>query len=437
METDISLRQFLQDARRNPELATFLQSAVSTYADPAAPDADASEGAALPSPPASLDEQTAWELVSLIRRVTGFPRLEPHRPAGDEGFWTMPPSIHAALYDLGKRSSRASQLWQAALATPAQAVLGNPLAEDVYAAAARDGLHLSYERVRSLVAAGATPLGGEERVVANAVRLIDDLAEQRVALGRGNYRGVYQALVRGTGLPSPTTSLRGPAPSPASGRTAAPLLGILPDEVPAATGSFAPSLLKSLQRWGAHPLFGLLMHSEAVWTYEPFPACNGLIELVSRHVAAHRIDMPALTLIPLAKKRQAWEHETARGVPSNFPLGRAAILSGFGVDCTPALLQLVNFITESLEDIEQRLIAAQQEKEQRKQEASRDFRLNHRQARLVHAMIDEPGLRTDVASYRKRFDVALTTARDDLNRLVDLQYCATAYEGKRQVFWSM
>ena len=41
----------------------------------------------------------------------------------------------------------------------------------------------------------------------------------------------------------------------------------------------------------------------------------------------------------------------------------------------------------------------------------------------------------DVETYRRRFDVALTTARDDLNRLVTLQWCTTAYEGKRQVFW--
>lgn len=33
------------------------------------------------------------------------------------------------------------------------------------------------------------------------------------------------------------------------------------------------------------------------------------------------------------------------------------------------------------------------------------------------------------------FECAASTARDDLNRLVDLRYCSAAYQGKKQVFW--
>ena len=36
---------------------------------------------------------------------------------------------------------------------------------------------------------------------------------------------------------------------------------------------------------------------------------------------------------------------------------------------------------------------------------------------------------------RPSFECAASTARDDLNRLVDLRYCSTAYQGKKQVFW--
>lgn len=43
--------------------------------------------------------------------------------------------------------------------------------------------------------------------------------------------------------------------------------------------------------------------------------------------------------------------------------------------------------------------------------------------------------RVDVGAYRERFDCAVSTARDDLNRLVDLRCCSTAYQGKKQVFW--
>lgn len=44
-------------------------------------------------------------------------------------------------------------------------------------------------------------------------------------------------------------------------------------------------------------------------------------------------------------------------------------------------------------------------------------------------------IRLSEEAYAHRFECAASTARDDLNRLVDLRYCSTAYQGKKQVFW--
>lgn len=50
------------------------------------------------------------------------------------------------------------------------------------------------------------------------------------------------------------------------------------------------------------------------------------------------------------------------------------------------------------------------------------------------ALIADPGVHVDAGICRERFDCAVSTARDDLNCLVDLRYCSTAYQGKKQVF---
>lgn len=71
----------------------------------------------------------------------------------------------------------------------------------------------------------------------------------------------------------------------------------------------------------------------------------------------------------------------------------------------------------------------------RKDDINSDARLSHRQKELLVNMITNPTARTDIGAYAHRFECAASTARDDLNRLVDLRYCSAAYQGKKQVFW--
>lgn len=62
-------------------------------------------------------------------------------------------------------------------------------------------------------------------------------------------------------------------------------------------------------------------------------------------------------------------------------------------------------------------------------------RLNLRQRQFLREMVASGEVGgTDVHGYRERFDVALTTARSDLNQLVALGWLRAEYEGKRQVF---
>ena len=64
-----------------------------------------------------------------------------------------------------------------------------------------------------------------------------------------------------------------------------------------------------------------------------------------------------------------------------------------------------------------------------------DARLSHRQQVLLCDMVDNPLLVADVATYAERFGTAVSTAREDLNKLVSLGYCLTEFVGKKQVYW--
>ena len=63
-----------------------------------------------------------------------------------------------------------------------------------------------------------------------------------------------------------------------------------------------------------------------------------------------------------------------------------------------------------------------------------DRRLTLRQKQLLADLVDNPLLVVDVGMYEKRFDIAASTARADLTRLVSLNFLLTEFSAKKQVF---
>lgn len=385
-----TMKQLLDTACDDPAFLAALQDSVAASAPPQAIDD-------LPSITGIADETTA-RLITFMRRINGFPRFNAQYGAVGDDYWLLPPSLLVSMHDIASRASSHSHLWHAAQRLAHQGLPDQRLFEDIRAAALRDKLVLPTEALRAIIVHGEAPRTSGERLVANTLGFIRETAEGTNSLRRGDYEGVLQRITEGTAFAwTPQSSSQQPLP---------------------------PTILAGLQRWGTHPLFGLLMHSEVMWYHRPFPACNGLMEVACRHAACHRIGMPALSLVPLSSLHSTY-HVPNYAVPTG----------DFGVDRTEELLELIDLITESLIEAERALLAAEEEMALRKQRISLDYRLNHRQVALAHRMIDDPTLVIDVGSYRQQFDVALTTARDDLKRLVELDYCRTAYQGKRQIFW--
>ena len=63
-----------------------------------------------------------------------------------------------------------------------------------------------------------------------------------------------------------------------------------------------------------------------------------------------------------------------------------------------------------------------------------DARLNHRQQSLLMELVMNPSGNIDVATYERRYDVTLVTARADLKKLVQMGFLSLAEVGKKQVF---
>ena len=188
--------------------------------------------------------------------------------------------------------------------------------------------------------------------------------------------------------------------------------------------------------WGTSPVLSVIINADMVWEHAPFAVCNGLMEVLLRTAAWGMFGLSALRFVPLSHMRLDWERDLTDARQTPFRRGEALVLSDFGVDSTPYLIQMVEFLKLGVDRLEGLVEKIEQSDCSAKGAIEVDGRFNHRQRDILKAMVDDPELETDVHDYQTRYDVVTTTARADLNRLVSLRLLLDEFRGRRQVFWA-
>lgn len=390
--------------------------------------------------PCALDSDTAWELVSFVRRMSGWPPVRSQMPrAGkapipDLAFQTTPPAVEQTISDLAARCGRHSQLWEILEPLVRHGRIVAPMAEDLAAAAERAGFPLSYETVRALALGTREPQRAEERIVANTAALLREPHEATGAPTAEMLRALHAAIVEGADSLGNAddahpafANLMGNAAPESSVPEAFTLRRVGFEELAREIGQEG--------QWGAHPLPGIIMNAGILWSNMTIGPANAFLEIALRRRALVRIGLPVLAWVPLSWLRLSWEQGRAPELLEPFRYGEAFLVSKFGLDCTPYLIQMLAMMEHYVDRLEEEARALSAADAARREAVSRDARLSHRQKELLASLVADPAARTDVGAYAQRFDCAVSTARDDLNRLVDLRYCSTAYQGKKQVFW--
>ena len=409
----------------DPEFVAFMQEAPEDYLHHVRP--EDFEGKLLPH---GMDATLAWEFVSFARRMAGRPTVaeinaEAHLPLDRHSFWTMSTGVVARFSEIANRSTSSSALWSRLEALQNRPRALAAIVEELHAASLRDGLGLEYEDVRRLVVEGAAPVSDEEHVLANALAIIGDLAhlaeEQPSA---ALLESLYARLAKGAENLRPTP-YRSPEPaiSPALTKSSADTI-----ETIVRQSAYPHS-------WGIHPLFDVLIIADTIWLRPPFDRFNGMMEVIVRWMSYERIGTPTLRFVPLSKIRLDWERRLIGPPEAPMRFGEALSISSFGADSTPYLLQITKFLLQGLEHLERAVERIEHQNARCKHLVEGDGRFTLRQKQVLCELIDDPTRSLDVREYETRFDVAPSTARSDLTKLVSTHCLMTEFHGKKQVFW--
>lgn len=406
----------------NIEIIRFAQEEMYTYRY-------RDEFCAMPMPD-DIDPEFMWEFVSFLRCMTGKPSVRAMVEGGaaslsEHSTWTTTPDMFATLNDIVSRANRCSQLWLLLEQLQKRPSAQQLIVEELEAAAFRDGIILERETLRELVCENRPPCSNEEQVLSNTLSLVrdlDTLATEPPSVEL--FHHLYSRLEQGVESLS-LVPYRQPCALPVAHTQT---------KREALEGVVKGSLVSC--SWGPHPLIDTILNADVLWMMHPFEQFNGILEVLIRWRSYYAVGVPALCFVPLSKMRLDWERRLIGSPEAPMRFGEALVVSSFGMDSTPYIQQIINFLDRGLDRLTRIVNRIDEADAHCKKIIAQDCRLTLRQKQLLEAMIDNPDLIIDVSTYESRFDVVASTARNDLTRLVSLNLLFSEFKNKKQLFWA-
>lgn len=390
--------------------------------------------------PAGLSPETMWEVIEFVRLV-GVDEQMPFSQSdeacvGESSWYSISSEMSAVLARLMHRGRTAGTL-DARLAQY-RCAYGKPpfLVADLSAAAARDGVEIDADAVIALAAGARAPATSAERLAANALAVLRTLDEYRDrAFDESLYGEIQSRLGEGCAALSYRPMLRPETSYNAYGGADGndPL-----SRYDAEQKSWCLELISThvneVYQGRAEGIVAVVIACDLICEELPFPRWNGFMEIILRRLFFERIGMRALAFVSFSRALLDWELGLPSAQELPFAFGQAILHSRYGNNTTPYLRQLLQFLERGLDDLERETDAMVAQFDRCRAALAADARLNHRQQSLLMELVMNPSGSIDAATYERRYDVTLVTARADLKKLVQMGFLSLAEVGKKQVF---
>lgn len=382
------------------------------------------EFAKLPQPQGLTVRQT-WDALAAIRRRMGVYYRDTCRMEGHEvAQWYFPTRrIDALLANLSSRTQVGSALDVALHERHGRRFIVRSLIEETSAALACDGLPVDYETVRGIVSGDALPVGPQERLVANTHALLSDIVDAEAPqITPDVIRAMYDRLVEGVDA----SALGGGIPWGMEW----PDDPMSPEQVfDEICGMAAGTLADAAE----HPIIVGQELTCKVWKYPPFPACNYILGSLLTRLYMKRAGFPVFAYIPSSKMALAWKSGgfSCAGVTS-YQLCCEA--TPYDRDWTVYWESCLTLLVRELDELERYVLALKASDDVLLEHVRADHGFNHRQREVLCRAVLVPETTFRIGEHRRAFDLAYSTARQDLLTLAEGGLMEMRYESKAQVF---
>lgn len=380
--------------------------------------------AALPMPAGCSPDDT-WALLASIRRRQGVHYYDTCAWQGRQvcQWFTPTASIQSMLADLSSRTQVGSRLDVALSERHGRRFIVRSLIEEAVAALSCDGLTTDYETARAITTGDRAPSTPIERLVANTHALLTSIVDHDAPeITPDLIERMYAQLVDGVDFSGLTSGIAWGQEWPEDPMTREQALA----EICAMASG-------SIKDPAEHPIVMGQKLTCKVWKNPAFPTCTYILGSLLTRLYMKREGYPVFAYIPSSSTTLAWKsgsYTSDRVVPYH----QAGVCTAFDRDWTMYWESCLYLLVQELDKLEAYVFELKAADDALLARLADDRSFNKRQSDVLRRCILAPDTALRIEEHRATYELAYSTARQDLLALTKLGYLEMRYEGKAQVF---
>jgi len=348
---------------------------------------------------------------------------------GDFQYWLyVTAEIRRCLHLIDTTCTDGSQLARALAEHPAAGVRLNVIT--AIASARLDGVEIDFDSAQELLLLTRRPRNNPECVVANSFALYGEVAEYaRRAPSVEMYAEIYGRLTEG--IAKPNGWLDAP-------RTSEKNIGPFTFATARAVIEKACSISEEDSKvTGGHPAIVGMRLLSIFLIAEPCPMLNGTMGRLAQHIHAVRSGFPTLGVAPYAEVYADWQRGAigaAEGIGDAYIPPRSPQGSPMRADITEWATRQMQVVARAIQRVREEVDAAEAEYQTLRCLLVVDPPMNRRQRSILGRSLESTDAEFRIAWHKTANDIAYSTARADLEELVERGLLLREREGHSFVY---
>lgn len=394
--------------------------------------------ACLPMPD-GFGENEVWESLVRLRRAHAY--LSPHNMRTASGFvgdWhNAPESLRRTLFELDRKTRRGSSLDELARARDSRAFVTQQYVEETVCNLRFDGYDVEYEDARAVLLGERPPMTDGERIAINYHGLMHELPAlaSRGAFDTETLEGFYTKLQEGVQAPGSLADCCEPERRlPRSPLEEHYVEVVASDQIDHASLQMPVDVANGRgSDPKRHPIMASMLVNCQFWRAPLFPSCNNMMGCIASRYYLVREGYPVFRFVPKIRILEKWKHGLYGDV-AMFTYEDALGQVARDKDWTVYYDAVMGLMLHEVTVMERSLLQRASLDEEALVMVERIPYLAHRQREVLQRAVLVPGVEFTIAEQKNRYGVVYSTARSDLEELVERGFLDRIQRGQAFVY---
>lgn len=389
--------------------------------------------------PEGYSVEEVWAALLELRHAQAFRSPQNMRTAsGFVSDWhNVTERLSSVLLELDHKTRRGSQLDELAALRDSRAFITQQYVEEVICNLRFDGYVVEYEDVRAVLRGERPPTTDGERIAVNFHGLMRDLpalAELK-AFDVETLEDFYAQLLEGVkGSGALSDSYGAEERLPRSPLEEHYVEVVASDQIDRASLQMPIDVANGVgSDPRRHPIMESMLVNCQFWRAPLFPSCNNLMGCVASRFYLVREDYPVFRYVPKIRILEKWKRGSYRGV-ERFTYEEALGQAARDKDWTFYYDTVMDLMLREVKAMESSLMRRAAIDEEALDLAEHIPYLSHRQREVLRRAILVPGAEFTISAHQKNYGVVYSTARADLEDLVERGLLDRAKKGQAFVY---